>query len=167
MEILGDLLAFFIQWPPNFYETWHNDWCQKGNKSTTCWERSDRDPDLNPEPVLVDILSLAEVCAQSSGFIVIMMRWDETVKESVKVVSVMCKFCLINNQRSLTVAVSCPASCWKLPACVVITHTVHSNHLATVSTSHHCCVKILGRLGVITMWWWWLWWWRWWWWWWW
>jgi len=35
--ILGVLLAFLIQLPPDFYATWRNDWRRKDNKSTTLW----------------------------------------------------------------------------------------------------------------------------------
>ena len=37
--ILRDLLPFLIQSPADFYETWHNDWRQQDNKSTTFWEQ--------------------------------------------------------------------------------------------------------------------------------
>jgi len=44
-RILGDLLAFLIQSPPDFYKTWQNDWRQQDNHSTTFWERSRKHPD--------------------------------------------------------------------------------------------------------------------------
>ena len=36
--ILRDLLAFLIQSPADFHNTWQNDWCRLCNESTTFWE---------------------------------------------------------------------------------------------------------------------------------
>jgi len=40
--ILGDLLAFLVQSPPDCYKTWRKDWHRQatGNKSKTFWETS-------------------------------------------------------------------------------------------------------------------------------
>jgi len=38
--ILGYLLAFFVQPPANFYNTWQNDLCRQENESSTFCERS-------------------------------------------------------------------------------------------------------------------------------
>jgi len=35
---IGDLLAFLIQSPVSFHETWQNDWCRQGNESTMFWD---------------------------------------------------------------------------------------------------------------------------------
>jgi len=48
-NILGDLLAFLIHSPADFYDTWQNDLCQPGNESTTFWHRSGRHLDLHPD----------------------------------------------------------------------------------------------------------------------
>jgi len=44
--ILGDLLAFLIQSPADFYDTWRTDLRQQENESSTLLERSGRYPDL-------------------------------------------------------------------------------------------------------------------------
>ena len=43
--ILGDLLAFLIQSPPDFHDTRRNYWRRQDNESTTFWQRSGRHPE--------------------------------------------------------------------------------------------------------------------------
>jgi len=51
---------------PDFYEACQNDWCRRGNESTTFCERSGRHPDWNPGSLLAETFELTEVCTLST-----------------------------------------------------------------------------------------------------
>ena len=57
-------LAFLIQSPADFYDTWRNDWCRQENESTSFWERSGRHRIRIRIPDQVWLmLALSELCA--------------------------------------------------------------------------------------------------------